>query len=316
MQEENNRVQQLSQMIDQMVAKTVVDTCKEKVYDAVIPMVKDHILKTYGPLPEIVEVHAGRKVRRVTGIFHEKFETVLKFVSRDIPIYLNGPAGTGKNVICKQVAESLGLPFYFTNAVTQEYKLTGFIDGNGVYHDTEFHKAFTTGGVFFLDELDASIPEVLVILNAAIANRYFDFPTGKVTAHKDFRLIAAGNTTGTGSDSVYSGRYCLDGASLDRFAQIQIPYSEKIEKAVTMDDEKLIQFCHAYRKAVKDSGVNSIFSYRGLSNITSMKEDLPLEDLMRSCLTKGMTKDDLIVIKKSISVDDPENPYLKAFTNL
>lgn len=207
MQEENNRVQQLSQMIDKMVATTVVDTCKEKVYDAVIPMVKDHILKTYGPLPEIVEVHAGRN---------------------------------------------------------------------------------------FLDELDASIPEVLVILNAA--NRYFDFPTG------------------TGSDSVYSGRYCLDGASLDRFAQI--PYSEKIEKAVTMDDEKLIQFCHAYRKAVKDSGVNSIFSYRGLSNITSMKEDLPLEDLMRSCLTKGMTKDDLVVIKKSISMDDSENPYLKAFTNL
>ena len=101
MQEENNRVQQLSQMIDQMVAKTVVDTCKEKVYDAVIPMVKDHILKTYGPLPDIIEVHAGRKVRRITGIFHEKFETVLKFVSRDIPIYLNGPAGTGKNVICK-----------------------------------------------------------------------------------------------------------------------------------------------------------------------------------------------------------------------
>ena len=225
MQEENNRVQQLSQMIDKMVATTVVDTCKEKVYDAVIPMVKDHILKTYGPLPEIVEVHAGRN---------------------------------------------------------------------------------------FLDELDASILEVLVILNAA--NRYFDFPTGKVTAHKNFRLIAAGNTTGTGSDSVYSGRYCLDGASLDRFAQI--PYSEKIEKAVTMDDEKLIQFCHAYRKAVKDSGVNSIFSYRGLSNITSMKEDLPLEDLMRSCLTKGMTKDDLVVIKKSISMDDSENPYLKAFTNL
>lgn len=67
---------------------------------------------------------------------------------------------------------------------------------------------------------------------------------------------------------------------------------------------------------MKDSGVNSIFSYRGLSNITSMKEDLPLEDLMRSCLTKGMTKDDLVVIKESISVDDPENPYFKAFASL
>lgn len=56
------------------------------------------------------------------------------------------------------------------------------------------------------------IPEVLVILNAAIANRYFDFPTGKVTAHKNFRLIAAGNTTGTGSECLF--RKILSGWSI------------------------------------------------------------------------------------------------------
>lgn len=73
----------------------------------------------------------------------------------------------------------MGLDFYFTNAVSQEYKLTGFIDANGKYQETQFYKAFTQGGLFFLDEMDASIPEVLVILNAAIANRYFDFSKWK-----------------------------------------------------------------------------------------------------------------------------------------
>ena len=75
-----------------------------------------------------------------------------------------------------------------------------------------------------LDEMDASIPEVLVILNAAIANRYFDFPApiGYVEANPNFRVIAAGNTTGHGADFEYVGRNQLDGASLDRFAVVKI----------------------------------------------------------------------------------------------
>ena len=104
------------------------------------------------------------------------------------------------------------------------------------------------------------------------------------------------------------------GMAMD-YSQFCSLYKRK-PQTVLLTLDLIIQFCHAYRKAVKDSGVNSIFSYRGLSNITSMKEDLPLEDLMRSCLTKGMTKDDLVIIKESISMDDSENPYLKAFTNL
>ena len=58
------------------------------------------------------------------------------------------------------------------------------------------------GGLFFLDEMDASIPEVLVLLNAAIANGYFEFPNGKITAHEDFRVVAAGNTVGSGAVTI------------------------------------------------------------------------------------------------------------------
>ncbi len=314
---QRDKVQQLVDLIDSAVSDTVISTCADKVYNEVVPVVKEHILKTYGPLPQVIEVKNGPIINKVTGIFHEKFKTVLNLVSLDLPVYLQGEAGTGKNVICKQIAQALGLEFYFTNAVTQEYKLTGFIDANGIYHETQFYKAFKNGGLFFLDELDASIPEVLVILNAAIANRYFDFPTGKVEAHKNFRLIAAGNTFGTGADHVYSGRYCLDGASLDRFNPITISYSPKIEENITKGDQDLIDFCHVFRELTKDASIKAIFSYRGLGAITTLKDTMPMSDILRICLLKGMSKDDLTLLQNGMkSKFNKPNRYVTTFLSL
>lgn len=300
-------------VIEGVVNNAVTSEVKDKIFNAV----QEDILRKYGPLPEIVEIRApGKEPRPVTGTFHEAFPTVVKLVNMDLPVYLSGEAGTGKNVICKQVAEALNIPFYFTNAVTQEHKLTGFIDAGGHYHETQFYKAFKDGGLFFLDELDASIPEVLIILNAAIANKYFDFPTGKVTAHKDFRLIAAGNTFGTGADNVYSGRYNLDGASMDRFNVIPIRYSDKIERAITDNDKDLLDFCHAFRGLTKTSNINCIFSYRALDAITKLKEVLPIKVALKISLIKGMDKDDLILLQKGIKGIPESNKYLRAFKEL
>lgn len=300
-------------VIEGVVNNAVTSEVKDKIFNAV----QEDILRKYGPLPEIIEIRApGKEPRPVTGTFHEAFPTVVKLVNMDLPVYLSGEAGTGKNVICKQVAEALNIPFYFTNAVTQEHKLTGFIDAGGHYHETQFYKAFKDGGLFFLDELDASIPEVLIILNAAIANRYFDFPTGKVTAHKDFRLIAAGNTFGTGADNVYSGRYNLDGASMDRFNVIPIRYSDKIERAITDNDKDLLDFCHAFRGLTKTSNINCIFSYRALDAITKLKEVLPIKVALKISLIKGMDKDDLILLQKGIKGIPESNKYLRAFKEL
>ena len=186
----------LEQAVVGMIAKMQSEKIEAAVMDGVESKVRQFIKDEYGMIErKIVTVVDGKRVP-MKGIQHDKFETVLKFVANDEPVFLTGPAGSGKNVLCKQVAEALGLKFYFTNAVTQEYKLTGFTDAMGTYQPTQFYKAFTEGGVFMLDEMDASIPEVLVILNAAIANRYFDFPApiGYVEAHPDFRVIAAGWT--------------------------------------------------------------------------------------------------------------------------
>lgn len=290
----------IMQTMQDMIFKHLCEVDEEEIFKLVLPSVKKRIEDEIGPIPEIHKIETPLGEHKFEGITHEKFDQVLSMVYNNIPTYLSGPAGTGKNVICKQVAQALGLDFYFTNAVTQEYKLTGFVDANGNFQDTQFFNAFTKGGLFFLDEMDASIPEVLVILNAAIANRYFDFPKhGKVEAHADFRVIAAGNTLGTGANSDYTGRYCLDRASLDRFALINIDYSPKIEAAVTENDAALVEFCHNFRNITDAAGIQCLFSYRSLERIHKLilQKTLSLQEIFEISLLKGLDKDDINVIK-------------------
>lgn len=288
----------LEQAVASIIAKTQAEKIESEIMGSVEQKVRDFIKEEYGTIErKITTVVDGKKVP-MQGIQHEKFETVLKFVANDEPVFLTGPAGSGKNVLCKQVAEALGLKFYFTNAVTQEYKLTGFTDAMGNYQPTQFYKAFTEGGVFMLDEMDASIPEVLVILNAAIANRYFDFPApiGYVEAHPDFRVIAAGNTVGNGASYEYVGRNQLDAASLDRFAIVKIDYSEAIENSVAGGDVELAQFCRDFRKAAKNAGQQVIVSYRAIGRLAKMMQILPMDEALETCLVKGIEKDDLNII--------------------
>jgi hypothetical protein len=310
--------QTTAQMIKEMqkfMMSTIAKASEDEIMNIIVPKIDARIKEVYGFLPEKHEIKTPTETRKIEGTLHEKFDEVLQIVNLDIPVYLTGKAGTGKNVICKQVAEALGLDFYFTNAVTQEYKLTGFIDANGKYQETQFYKVFTKGGVFFLDEMDGSIPEVLIILNAAIANRYFDFPIGKVEAHPNFRIIAAGNTLGTGADNNYTGRYCLDRASLDRFALVNIDYSPKIEKAMALNNMDLVNFAHAFRKATDSMGIECLFSYRTINRIAKLEQVFSnLKEVIQISLLKGMDVDDLNIINKELAKDKElkGNKYVEA----
>lgn len=298
----NDSINILSQIVSNMVAQMKSDEISMMVAGTLKEQIDQYIFDTYGKIEKKVTLVSEFGKHELPGVQHSKFETVLKFVANDEPVYLAGPAGSGKNVICKQVAEALGLDFYFSNAVTQEYKLTGFTDANGTFHESQFYKAFTKGGVFMLDEMDASIPEVLIILNAAIANRYFDFPApiGKVEANPNFRVIAAGNTYGYGADQSYVGRNTLDAASLDRFAMIEIDYDERIEMNVTNGNKDLVRFCHAFRKAAQKNGLSITVSYRAMSRIAKMEAILDKVETLKSCLIKGMEKDDLAMMQDSL----------------
>ena len=285
------------------IQKAIMDSCEQKV--------RDFIKAEYGAIErKVVTVIDGKKYEG-EGVAHEKFDTIVKFVANNEPVFLTGPAGSGKNVLCQQVAKALGLNFYFSNAVTQEYKITGFTDAMGVFHESQFYKAFKNGGLFMLDEMDASIPEVLVILNAAIANRYFDFPApiGYVEAHPDFRVIAAGNTFGLGANYEYVGRNQLDMASLDRFAVVKIDYDRGIEMNVAQGNGELVDFADDIRKAAEKSGIRFIVSYRAIGRIAKLESLLGVEEALQTCLIKSLEKDDISALLSNVSVS---NKYTSA----
>jgi cobaltochelatase CobS len=80
-----------------------------------------------------------------------------------------------------------------------------------------------------LDEMDNASPDVLVTLNQALSNGIMAFPDKMVTKHKDFILVAAGNTYGTGATAQYVGRSPIDAATMNRFVKIVVGVDENIE---------------------------------------------------------------------------------------
>lgn len=298
--------------LEGMIAGLIADNCVGKVMSEVKPMIDRYVKCTYGTLPtKTIVVKSEKGEKKVKGVVAKEFKNIVNLVAMNMPVYLSGPSGCGKNVICKQVSEALGLEFYFSNAVTQEYKLTGFVDANGRYHETQFYKAFTQGGLFMLDEMDASVPEVLVILNAAIANGYFDFPNGKAEAHSDFRVVAAGNTLGGGANDVYTGRYQLDASSLDRFSIVPVDYDENVEAALSGDDKEILEFVRSLRKAFKKEQMNGVVSYRTIERLAKMRGVVDIQDIIRFTVLRGMDESDLKLLYNNLEISD-KNIYKKA----
>ena len=280
--------------------------------------VKDELKKEFGEIPKriIVIEEKGKEPKKIKEVTHERVPDIITMVLADVPVFLRGEAGCGKNHMVQQIAKALDMEFYFSNAITNEYKVTGFIDANGTFHTTQFFEAFTKGGLFFFDEIDASIPEVLVLLNAAIENRYFNFPHGKFDAHPNFRIIAAGNTFGSGANQTYVGRYQLDGASLDRFVVVDVSYDEQVENIISGGDKELVEAIHSLRRITNDAGIKIILSYRAINQINKLHngKGIAINDVMKYVILKGMSVDDQNIVKPKIRGSG--NKYLKALADV
>lgn len=247
------------------------------------------------------------------SVKHREYDTIKSCIECGLPVYLAGPAGSGKNHTLEQIANELGMNFYFSNSVQQEYKLTGFIDAGGKYHETEFYKAAMDENecIFFLDEMDASIPEVLVLLNAAIANGYFEFPTGKVELNH-IHFVAAGNTMGSGADDKYTGRMVIDQATLDRFVIIEFGYDEMIELHLCKGDYELVRFIRDLRERTDKAGIRATFSYRCITAVYKLvKTNMALEKVLKIAVMKGLDKDTINTIRL-----DGTTKYHEALRNI
>ena len=277
---------------------------------------EEYTKKVNVPVVHIVKLNDTVLGQTSGGFYHEKFEQILSQVQLDEPIMLIGPAGSGKNVSVSQVAQALGLKMYYTNNASNEFKLTGFIDAGGNYRDTEFYKAFKNGGLFFLDEIDNSDPSALIVINSALANGYMAFPHETIDRHPDFRIVAAANTWGKGSDLQYVGRQALDGATLDRFDNIFFDYDTKLEQALYPNDE-VLQFMWAFRNAVYQTKIPHIVSTRGIGKVYKKEiNGIPVEHTLTSNVIKNLSQDDINTIIGNMKNVSSRNKYFDGIKRL
>ena len=149
-------------------------------------------------------------------------------------LYVKGPKGSGKTHLAASLAGILGLPWGFSQ-LTDGASYTWLTGSQTIagYVTRPFVECFTHGGVFLGDEIDGADANMLLVLNAALANGEWSNPvTGEIlTKHPDFVFVAAANTWGLGADGSYRGRNALDGATLDRFApwRVEIGYDNALE---------------------------------------------------------------------------------------
>ena len=244
------------------------------------------------------------------AIRHERFTDLLTVLAGGESAFLYGPAGSGKNHIVIDVAKELGLPFHYANSVQSVYELAGFIDAGGKYQETEFYRAFSGGGVFMLDEVDASDPSALITINAALANGFYAFPCGLVYQHKDFRCVAAGNTVGLGANEAYCGRTKIDEATRDRFSFIKIDYDSRVESLLAGGSLEILSFIRDVRASAASAGLPLVTGYRPISRLAKFVNKFKDSDLLDIFLFKGLPEDEKQIIYGGLV--DKNNRFARA----
>ena len=202
------------------------------------------LLITTAPKTELPSAPASAfTVQTPAGRQHRQFAEVTALIEEGATnILMVGPAGSGKTTLAKNVAAYLGLEFGFLSlsaGVTETHlfgRLLPQADGTWAYVASRFVEVYENGGVFLLDEVDAADANVMVAINAALANGVLANPVnGKLhVRHAQCIILAAANTFGRGGDSMYVGRNSLDCATLDRFVldTVTIDYDSALESEI------------------------------------------------------------------------------------
>ncbi len=259
----------------------------------------------------------GRTTTTQTNeVINPNFETIIKFLSLGEHVYLYGPAGSGKNVLCEQVAKALSAEFFYLNTLYTKYDITGFMDATGKFIETIAYKFLKSErGVLMLDEIDNSQAEALIPINALLANGYLTFANGETLYLDDnHRIIAAGNTNGQGATEEYNGRYKMDESTRDRFTFFLVDYDKAVEEVIVDEKKDILTFIYDMRAICRDSQISIILGYRAISKLAKFdKMNIDLTTIINTCILKGMEQDTINEIASRL---DSSTRWHKAFKSL
>jgi cobaltochelatase CobS len=255
------------------------------------------LMVTTQPKADLPAAQSDLKVSPVADRTHRQFAELLAMVAEGHPnIMLVGPAGTGKTTLAKHAAKALDRSFAFISlsAGVTEMHIFGRMlpqsDGTWAYVESPFIRIYRNGGVFLFDEVDAADGNVMVSINAALANGVLCNPvTGEIIErHADCIIIAAANTYGRGGDMTYVGRNALDGATLDRFvlAKLNVGYDIHLEREIAVSAldagqvQELLHWIENLRTRIAANRLRRIASTRLVDqSVKAMKAGRSLDEV-------------------------------------
>ena len=197
-------------------------------------------------------------------IFHKKIPQIaIDIMEGDWP-YLWGPSGTGKSYMVKQIASLLDMDLTKAGKITEPYSILGYNDPQGRYQITPSFIATLYGHLLFLDEMDNGNPDTQVVLNDIYSellnklenpseNCEVTFGTDvRVDVHPNFRMLAAGNTSGEGENEAFSSRGKMDESIQERMTPIYVDYDNRVEERILKDYPVWYKFSIDFRNACMD----------------------------------------------------------------
>lgn len=253
-----------------------------------------------------IKYHNGTTKKIKDVILPEIYQDVLDLAECRRNILIVGPTGCGKTWLAELIANTLNLRYgsmSCTSGMSEAHLLgrtvPNLMKGRNIFVGAGFLDCYEKGGVYLLDEVDASDSNLLLALNTALSNRYCNVPNRRkkprADQHDDFICIATANTYGRGADRVYVGRNQLDEATIERFRMgtVVMGYDLVVEKALCPDDDLRTEL-QRIRTRIEQSGVRRIVSTRFLqdAHIMRKKKDWSVEKI-KKVLFQGWTKEEV-----------------------
>ncbi len=191
------------------------------------------------------------------GIYHESFDDIAKLIMQGQVPYMYGPSGCGKTfMIEKQLSKLFNMNIVTNGYVLYEQDIIGYTNSaTGQFVPGNFYRCYKYGDIIFLDELDNGIANATVVLNRFLGknNTSYTFPDGVVTKrHPNFRIIAAGNTNGSGRTAAHNTRQKMDESVMQRLTPFHINYDNRVEAEILKDYKDWYYFAVNFRKAVEN----------------------------------------------------------------
>ena len=241
-------------------------------------------------------VVVGALCDRVVGRRRE-LEVLLAALAADRHVLLEGPPGTGKSTVLREVAAAAGTGFVFVegNAELTPARLAGQFDPSRVleegyepevFVDGPLVEALRNGSLLYVEELNRVPEETVNLLITVMSEGELTLPRiGKIEAAEGFRLVAAMNPF----DNIGTAR--VSGAVYDRMCRIAMGYqslddeSDIVVRNTTADDRRLRKRAVTITRATRTHGdVRVGSSVRGAIDLVEVAHqlaamrDVPIDD--------------------------------------